>query len=332
MGDRTGVLLMALGTPEGTDYRSVRSFLSEFLSDQRVVELTPWLWKPLLEGVVLLSRPFRSGALYKRIWDEGENDSPLRVITRRQAAALGKRLARDDVPVAWAMRYGRPSIAEAVERLVAQGCGRIIALPLFPQYSATTNATANDALFRVLMKERRQPAVMTLPSFPTNPAYIQALAGRVRESLATLAWQPQLLVASFHGLPLSYVEKGDPYPLECAATVKALAAALGWPENKVPLTYQSRFGFNAWLQPSTVDVVTALPGRGIKRIAVTTPGFMADCIETLDEIGRDLKQRFLAAGGEDFVAVPCLNESPGGIATLESVVRQALQGYPALQP
>lgn len=316
---KTGYLIANLGTPDGTDYRSVRRYLSEFLSDRRVIEAPPAIWQPILQGVVLTTRPSRSGEAYARIWNEDEDASPLRVYTRSQAEKLRLRLG-DDRPVAWGMRYGQPSIAEAVESLMDQGCDRIVFLPLYPQYSATTTATANDQLFRALMKLRRQPAIQTLPAFPDHPLYIDALEKSVRAHLASLSWKPQQIVASFHGLPKSCVEKGDYYPEDCERTLRALRERLSVSEEQMPITYQSRFGPMEWVQPYTAPFVSALPEQGITRIAVIMPGFISDCIETLDEIGNELRESFLEAGGEELTLVPCLNDSDDAIDLLEALL------------
>lgn len=326
---RTGVLLVNLGTPDGTGYWAVRRYLSEFLSDRRVIEAPSFIWQPILQGPVLARRPFASGANYARIWDREENASPLRVYTRRQAELLKERFAQEDVPVAWGMRYGKPSIAQAVDELMDQGCDRIISVPLYPQYSATTTATANDQLFRVLMGLRGQPSVLTVPSFPDHPLFIKGLEESVRRTLAGLSFKPQRLVVSFHGLPKLCIEKGDRYRDECERTAAALRQALDLTEEQVPLTFQSRFGPMEWLQPYTSEFVSKLPEQGVTRIAMITPGFMADCIETLDEIGNELREEFIEAGGEEFALVPCLNDDSTAVDLLESLTRQALKGFSA---
>lgn len=324
---KIGVLLINLGTPDDTSFGGVRRYLSEFLSDRRVIEAPPVLWQPVLQGVVLNTRPRRSGEAYRRIWNNEQDESPLRTFTRAQAEALAARLASDGVQVTWGMRYGSPSVADAMEELLQAGCDRILSVPLYPQYSATTTATANDQLFRFLMKLRRQPAIRTLPAFPDHPSYIDALAISVRDSLAGLAHAPQRIVTSFHGLPNDYVRKGDPYREECERTVTALRAALGLSEDVMPLTFQSRFGPAKWLEPYTAPFVEALPAQGVTRIAVLMPGFLADCIETLDEIGNEVRTEFLAAGGEELTLIPCLNASPAAIDMLEDLVRGELLGW-----
>lgn len=322
-----GILLVNLGTPDGTDTPSVRRYLTEFLSDRRVIEANPLIWQPILRGIVLVTRPRKSAANYKRIWNTERDESPLRTYTRSQAEQLEARLAADNIPVEWGMRYGSPSTASAIDRLIARGCDRIVLLPLYPQYSATTTATANDQAFRALMRLRRQPAIRTVPSFPDDPDYIQALAASVRKRLGELDWIPEVLIASFHGLPVEYVQRGDPYVTECARTMNALREELRMTPQELPLTFQSRFGPTRWLGPYTEPKVLKLAANGIKRIAVITPGFMADCIETLDEIGNELREAFEHAGGERFATIPCLNDSPDAIALLERLVRRELGGW-----
>lgn len=322
-----GVLLVNLGTPDGTDTRSVRRYLGEFLSDRRVIEANPAIWQPILRGIILNTRPRKSAANYKRIWNTAGDESPLRTYTRGQAEGLQTRLQADGIPVEWAMRYGQPSTARGIDRLIERGCDRVLLLPLYPQYSATTTATANDQAFRALMRLRRQPALRTVPSFPDDPAYIEALATSIREGLAGLDWTPEVLIASFHGLPVEYVQRGDPYMTECAQTMRALRATLGMTSRQLPMTFQSRFGPTRWLAPYTEPRVKRMAERGIRRIAIFTPGFLADCIETLDEIGNEVREAFLHAGGEHFATIPCLNDSPAAVTLLERLVRRELAGW-----
>ncbi|WP_018980636.1 ferrochelatase [Saccharibacter floricola] len=324
---RAGVLLINLGTPDDTGYFSVRRYLQEFLSDRRVIEAPPAIWQPILHAAVLSRRPFQSGENYARIWDRVENASPLFVYTKRQAEQLAERLEPEGIPVAYGMRYGKPSIKAAVENLMDRGCDRIVSIPLYPQYSATTTATANDQLFRRLMRLRRQPFITTVPSFPDHPAFIKALETSVRERFAELSFKPQRLIASYHGLPKTCVEQGDPYQEECARTTKALAKALDLRDEQLPMTFQSRFGPMEWLQPYTAPFVASLPAQGITKIAVIMPGFMADCIETLDEIGHELRDEFMEAGGEEFALVPCLNDSSGAIDLLEELARPYVTSF-----
>jgi protoporphyrin/coproporphyrin ferrochelatase len=326
--NRIGVLLVNLGTPEATDYWSVRRYLSEFLSDPRVIEINPLWWQPLLQGVILTSRPFHTGAAYRRIWCGDSDESPLRRYTRMQAAALTSKWgAERGVLVAWAMRYGAPSIVQRLEHLAAEGCDRILVVPLYPQYSASTTATVNDAAFQALTHLRHQPAIRTAPSFPDHPLYIGGVASRIRETLRRLDWEPDLLVGSFHGLPQRYVTAGDPYPAECERTMIALRQYMGLSAQRFPMTFQSRFGREPWLMPYTAEYVAALPAQGVKRIAVVAPGFIADCIETLDELGCELRESFLAHGGERFCLIPCLNDSPGAVRLLDALIVEELAGW-----
>ena len=325
--ENAGLLLINLGTPGGTDYRSVRRYLSEFLSDRRVIEANPLVWRPILEGLVLSLRPQKSGAAYKRIWNLDLDESPLRTYTRAQSRKLAARFSGNAVKVTWAMRYGSPTVTSAIDALTAQGCSRIVIMPLYPQYSGTTTATANDQAFRALMRLRRQPAVRTVPSFPDHPLYIAALAASVRRTLGALDWKPDMLVGSFHGLPRSYVKAGDPYQQECERTMRALRTALGLDAELSLLTYQSRFGLAKWIEPYTAPTVVALAKAGVRRIALVMPAFLADCIETLDEIGNELREEFMHAGGEAFCAIPCLNDDEAAIDLLEALARAELAGW-----
>ena len=327
---RIGVLLINLGTPEGTDYLSVRRYLKEFLSDPRVIELPKAVWWPILNGIVLTFRPGRSGHAYKSIWNEERNESPLKTITRAQAHGVAKVIeARhgDAVVVDWAMRYGQPAVGPAIERLKGQGCDRILLFPLYPQYSATPTATANDQAFRTLMKMRWQPAVRTVPSYHDDPRYIDALANSVQRHLATLDFAPDVLLASFHGLPRAYLDRGDPYHCFCVKTARLLAERLGWPEGKVRYSFQSRFGKAEWLKPYTDRTVEELARQGHRKIAVIAPGFAADCVETLEEVRMQVKDAFVAAGGERFAYVPCLNDHPDHIEFLADVIERELGGW-----
>lgn len=324
---RTGVLLINLGTPEGTDYFSMRRYLGEFLSDPRVIEVPKLIWQPVLNGIILTFRPRKSGKAYRAIWDRETNESPLRRLTRQQADKLQQKLAPQGIMVDWAMRYGVPSIGDKLAEMQAKGCRRILLMALYPQYSATTTATAYDHSFRALMKMRWQPAIRTAGPYHDHPAYIQALAQSVTNHITTLPEEPEIVLASYHGLPQKYFDKGDPYHCHCHKTTRLLRQALGWPEEKLRTTFQSRFGPQQWLQPYTDVTVDALIQQGIRRITVISPGFAADCVETLEEINQELRHRFLSAGGKQFSMVPCLNDSPGGIAMLETLVRQELSGW-----
>ena len=324
-----GVLLVNLGTPEGTDYRSIRRYLSEFLSDRRVVELSPWLWQPILQGIILTFRPRRSGHAYDKIWNRERNESPLRTITRAQGERLKERLAAEHprLVVDWAMRYGKPSIAEKMSSLLDAGCRRILLFALYPQYSASTTATVHDAAFDHLKGLRWQPAIRTVPPWFDDPAYIDALARGLEEHLASLDWEAETVIASFHGLPQEYHDRGDPYRNQCERTVELLRTRLGWPAERLLLTFQSRFGPKAWLQPYTDRTLERLATEGVRRVAIMTPGFAADCLETLEEIDMQVRRLFLSSGGEHFTHVPCLNDSPASLDLLAKLVLRELAGW-----
>jgi protoporphyrin/coproporphyrin ferrochelatase len=325
---KIGVLLVNLGTPDGTSYWPMRRYLKEFLSDRRVIETNRVLWWLILNGVVLVRRPFSSGEKYRSIWNEERNESPLRTITRNQAEKVaGAFASQREILVDWAMRYGSPSIATRIEALTQQGCERLLVFPLYPQYSASTTATVNDKAFEALLTMRAQPAVRTVPAYPDDPVYIEALAQSVRTHLTSLDFEPEVILASFHGLPQSYVDKGDPYQAQCKVTADALRKALGLDEKRFRLTFQSRFGRAEWLKPYTDKTVGALAGGGVKRIAILTPGFVADCVETLEEIAQENKEIFLEHGGEKFSFIPCLNDSAGGIGVLTHVIERELRGW-----
>src|SRR4030088_690496 len=280
--ERVGVLLVNLGTPDSADARGVRCYLKEFLSDPRVIEDQGLIWKLLLNGVILRIRPGRKARDYQRIWNTEKNESPLKTITRAQAEKLAAGISdHDHVVVDWAMRYGNPSIASRIEVLMAQGCDRLLVVPLYPQYSAATSATVCGEVLRVLGRMRAQPTLRVTPPYYDDPDYIDALAVSIDAHLASLPFKPELIVASFHGMPQKYVDKGDPYQAQCIATTAALRKRMGLDASKLILTFQSRFGFDAWLQPYTDKTVERLGERGVRRIAVVTPGFSADCLETL---------------------------------------------------
>jgi protoporphyrin/coproporphyrin ferrochelatase len=324
--DRIGVLILNLGTPDGTDYWPVRRYLSEFLSDPRVIETNPLIWQPILQGIVLSTRPQKSGANYARIWDREAGDSPLRVITKRQAEKLQGRLG-DVVLVDFAMRYGNPSTASRLEAMQKAGCQRILLVPLYPQYSATTTATANDKAFEALGTMRWQPAVRTAPAYFAEDFYIEALAKSVADGVAALDFEPDVVLTSYHGMPELYRDRGDPYYGQCLETTRLLRVKLGWPEEKLMVTFQSRFGPTEWLKPYTADTLEALPKQGKKKIAVLAPAFSVDCIETLEEIAITGREQFEHAGGEKFAYIPCLNDSEIGMEMIERLVRKELGGW-----
>jgi protoporphyrin/coproporphyrin ferrochelatase len=325
---KIGVLLINLGTPDATTYWAVRRYLKEFLSDRRVIEVNRVLWWLILHSVVLVKRPFASGAKYRSIWNEELDESPLFTITRVQAERVAAALvSHDGIVVDWAMRYGNPTIASRIEALIGQGCDRLLAFPLYPQYAAATTATANDKVFDVLKTLRAQPALRTVPPYPADPVYIAALADSIGTHLATLDFEPEAILASFHGLPRAYVDRGDPYREQCVLTTEALRATLGALGAKLRLTFQSRFGRAEWIKPYTDKTVQALARDGVKKIAIVCPGFAADCIETLEEIAQENKDIFLEHGGEKFSYIPCLNDSDAGIGVLVHLIERELKGW-----
>jgi ferrochelatase len=325
---KVGVLLINLGTPDNTDYWSMRRYLKEFLSDRRVIEANPVVWWLVLNGIVLTTRPNRSGEAYRSIWNEELNESPLRTITRSQVEKVADCLGhREEIVVDWAMRYGSPTIDSRIDALTQRGCDRLLVFPLYPQYSAATTATVNDKVFDKLKTMRWQPTLRTVPQYSKDPVYIEALAELVRAHLAQLDFDPEVIVASYHGLPKDYVDKGDPYQCQCLDTSDALREALGPLGEKLQTTFQSRFGRAEWLQPYTDKTMEKLGREGVKRIAILTPGFAADCVETLEEIAGEAKEIFLENGGEQFSFIPCLNDSEGGIRVIVHLVVRELRGW-----
>jgi len=325
---KIGVLLLNLGTPDATDFWPVRRYLKEFLSDNRVIEVNRAVWWLILNGIILNVRPQKSGHAYAKIWDREANDSPLRVITRRQAEKLGAALAdKPDVIVDFAMRYGNPSTESRILALKEAGCQKILLVPLYPQYSATTTATANDKAFDVLKTMRWQPAVRTAPAYYNDPLYIETLAKSIDEGVKALDFEPDLVITSYHGMPIEYLIKGDPYHCDCMATTRLVREYLGWPKEKLMVTFQSRFGRDEWLKPYTAETLMELPKRGIKKIAILAPAFSVDCIETLEEIAITGREQFMSGGGERYAYIPCLNDTPGGMAVIENMVRRELGGW-----
>ncbi len=320
---QAGLLLVNLGTPDSPSPADVRRYLKEFLWDRRVVELPRWLWWPLLNGVILNTRPRRSAEAYRKIWTEA--GSPLLIHTRRQAEGLQERLG-DSVRVEAAMRYGNPSIAAGLERLRQAGCERILVFPLYPQYSATTTASAFDAVTDTLRGWRRVPELRLVAQYPDDPGYIAALAASVR-AFQQEQGRPDLLLLSFHGIPQRYADRGDPYPHQCELTAARLTEALELAPEQWRLTYQSRLGREPWLQPYTGDTLERLPAEGIRHVQVLCPGFAADCLETLEEIAMENRQRFLDAGGERYEYIPCLNDRPDHLDALAAIARRHLGGW-----
>jgi ferrochelatase len=325
---RIGVLLVNLGTPDATDYWSMRRYLKEFLSDRRVIEVNPVKWWPILNLIILTVRPGRKGRDYDKIWNRARNESFLTTITRAQSDKLAESLSDNpSILVDWAMRYGNPSIASRLDAMQQAGCDRILLVPLYPQYAAATSATVCDKAFEALVTMRRQPALRVAPPWFDRPAYIEALAASLESALAVMAFKPDKILASFHGMPEEYVRKGDPYYEQCNETVRLLRARLKLGDDKLMLTFQSRFGTAEWLKPYTDATVRRLAGEGVKNLAIITPGFVADCLETLEEIAMENAAIFKQAGGENFAAIPCLNDGPGGIAGIRDVVLRELKGW-----
>ena len=325
---KVGVLLVNLGTPDGHDKKNMRKYLAEFLTDKRVIEWPKALWYPILYGIVLNTRPKKSGAAYESIWNKELDELPLRTITRSQSDMLSNMLSGEtDVIVDWGMRYGNPSIASRLDALREQGCERIVVFPLYPQYSAATTATVNDKTFEALMKMRWMPALRTVPPYHDDPAYIDALAVSIEKHLAGLDFEPEKVIASYHGIPQSYFKKGDPYHCHCQKTSRLLNERLGWEEGRLMTCFQSRFGPEEWLQPYTDKTIEKLAQEGVKNIAVFNPGFVADCLETLEEIAGEGEEIFHQHGGENFTHIPCLNDSEEGMAVLDTLVRRELGGW-----
>ncbi len=327
---KVGILLANLGTPDATDYWSMRRYLNEFLSDKRVVDLPDWKWQPILQLIILSFRPQKSGANYKSIWNTEKNESPLLTITRDQTTAIAKTLGDrygDQVMVDFCMRYGNPSTKSKVRAMVDAGCEKILFFPLYPHYAGATSATANDSFFAALAKEKRQPAVRTVAEYYDHPLYVAALASSVTEAYARLDHVPDKLVTSYHGMPKRYLMEGDPYHCQCAKTTRLLREKLGWGRERIDVTFQSVFGREEWLKPYTVEHVAELAKAGMKNIAVMAPAFSADCIETLEEINGEIREAFEHAGGERFTYIPCLNDQAAHVAALSAIITENLSGW-----
>jgi ferrochelatase len=322
---KIGVLLVNLGTPEATDRASMRRYLGQFLWDPRVVETNRFVWWLILNGIVLTTRPKRSGAAYDKIWNRERGESPLKTITRGQAEKL--HAALPDVMVDWGMRYGEPAVGDRLKALKEAGCERVLIFPLYPQYSATTTASVMDAVGEAMATMRWQPAIRTVPAYHDDPAYIDALAKSLERHLASLAWKPDLILASFHGLPREYLDKGDPYHCHCHKTARLLRERMKLAPEKLRLVFQSRFGRAEWLKPYAQETIEALPGQGIKNVVTIMPGFAADCVETLEEVAIGLHESFVEKGGENFSTVPCLNDSAESIEMLTALAERELLGW-----
>jgi protoporphyrin/coproporphyrin ferrochelatase len=327
---RVGVLLMNLGTPEATDYWSMRRYLREFLSDKRVIEVSRFVWWPVLNLIILQTRPAKKGKDYDTIWNKERNESPLKTTTRSQAEQLAAHLNQqygDKIVVDWAMRYGKPEVKDRLQALMAQGCERILLVPLYPQYAAATSATACDHAFRALMEMRWQPAIRVSPPYHDDGVYIKALADSMKAELAKLSFEPDVILCSFHGVPKEYLLKGDPYHCHCVKTWRLLREHFGWPAEKFRMSFQSRFGPDEWLKPYTDETVKNLATSGVKRIALVAPGFSADCLETLEELDVENREIFLHNGGEQFAYLPCLNDSEQGMQVIRHIAMRELMGW-----
>jgi ferrochelatase len=325
---KIGVLIVNLGTPDATDYWSMRRYLKEFLSDRRVIEAPRALWWFVLNVIILSRRPQAKGRDYDKIWNREKDEGPLKTITRSQSEKLAAAFAGNDKLVFdWAMRYGNPSIASRLNYLRAQGCNRILVVPLYPQYAAATTATVADKAFDALKEMRWQPAIRIAPPWHDDPVYIEAVTSELQAEIAKLSFKPDVILSSFHGVPLEYLLKGDPYYCHCAKSARLMREHLGWNDQQFVMTFQSRFGKDEWLKPYTDKTVEALAKSGVKNLAIVTPGFVADCLETIEEIGMENRDIFLEHGGENFAAIPCLNDSAAGVAVIRHVVARELSGW-----
>ena len=322
---KKGVLLVNLGTPDSLKLWDIRKYLAEFLSDKRVIEVPSVIWQPILQGIILNTRPFKTRRAYAKIWRQETDESPLRYYTRQQAELLNNQIDDDDILVTYAMRYGSPSIKKMLTHLQKAGCESIVVLPLYPQYCAATTATVCDEVFRVLMKMRWQPQVQIVPRYYDHPAYIKAIVNQLERDLERLEFKPQQVVLSYHGVPKTYLQKGDPYHCQCHVTTRLIKEQ--WPYKDIPIetTFQSRFGPSEWLQPYTDKTLEALPSMGVTRIMMATPGFSSDCVETLEEIAIEGQATFKEASGSDFHMVSCLNDSPAHIRMIHTLIKPYLK-------
>ena len=319
---KTGVLIVNLGTPDSTSWWDVRKYLKEFLSDKRVIEVNPLIWQLILNFIILTFRPSKSAHAYKKIWLKEKNESPLLHYTRNQAEKLKLKVGNENVIVDFAMRYGNPSIKSKLNNLKNSGCENIIILPLYPQYAAATTATVCDEVYRTLMKMRWQPSLQIVPHYESEPMYINALIKSIERKIKEINWKPDLIIASYHGIPKKYFDKGDPYHCYCHKTTRLIKEKFSLVE--IQTTFQSRFGPQEWLTPYTDKTLEALPVKGIKNLLIICPGFASDCVETLEEIDIQGRESFLKNGGEKFGLIPCLNDSKEHIELLEKLVRKYL--------
>ena len=326
---RVGVIIGNLGTPDATDYWSMRRYLKEFLSDRRVIDYSPWVWKPIL-NLILLRRPFSSGEAYKEIWNTKEDESPLLTITKAQTKKLKGRFNKDygdQVLVDFCMRYGNPSTESVVRKMVSQGCTKILFFPLYPQYAAPTTATANDQIFRSLMQLNWQPAIRTVPPYFDNPDFITSISKSIETAYKRSKFKPQHLVMSYHGVPERYLLNGDPYHCQCQKTTRLIKEKLKWKDSELTTSFQSKFGPEKWVGPATVDLVADLAKSGKHNIAVIAPAFSSDCVETLEEICGEISESFIEAGGKNFLYIPCLNDDKIQIDMFFNMLKTELSGW-----
>ena len=319
---KTGVLLINLGTPDSTNWWDIRKYLKEFLSDKRVIEVNPVLWQIILNLFILNFRPSKTAHAYKKIWLKEANESPLRYYTRNQAERLQQELVGENIIVNFAMRYGNPSIKSKLNELKNNGCENIIILPLYPQYAAATTATVCDEVYRTLMKMRWQPSLQIVPHYESEPLYVSALVKSIEKKIETISWKPDLIIASYHGIPKKYFDKGDPYHCYCHKTTRLIKEKFS--KIEIQTTFQSRFGPQEWLTPYTDKTLESLSAKGIKNLLVICPGFASDCVETLEEINILGRETFLKNGGEKFDFIPCLNDSSEHIKLFENLVKKYL--------
>jgi ferrochelatase len=319
---KTGVLIVNLGTPDSTGWWDVRKYLKEFLSDRRVIEVNPFIWKIILNLFILTFRPSKSAHAYKKIWLKETNESPLLYFTKRQAEKLRKKIGNKDIIVEFAMRYGNPSIKSKIANLKYSGCENLIILPLYPQYAAATTATVCDEVYRTLMGMRWQPSLQIIPHYESHPLYIDSLIKSIEKKLQNINWVPDLIISSYHGIPQKYFDKGDPYQCYCQKTTRLILEKFS--KIKIETTFQSRFGPQKWLTPYTDKTLESLPEKGVKKLLVICPGFASDCVETLEEIDILGRESFLKSGGEKFDLIPCLNDSPDHIDLFENLVKKYL--------
>ena len=319
---KTGVLLINLGTPDSTSWWDIRKYLSEFLSDRRVIEVNPLIWQIILNLFILTFRPSKTAHAYKKIWMKERNESPLLFFTRNQSNKLKKKIGNEKVTIDFAMRYGNPSIRSKLNELKNDGCENIVILPLYPQYAAATTATVCDEVYRSLMKMRWQPSLQIIPHYESEPQYIEALINSIERKIKEISWKPDLIISSYHGIPKSYFDKGDPYHCYCHKTTRLIKEKFSKVE--IQLTFQSRFGPQEWLTPYTDKTLESLPKKGIKNLLVICPGFASDCVETLEEINIQGRESFLGNGGENFDLIPCLNDNPDHIGLFEKLVKKYL--------